>query len=760
MIVNKKNRLSILSLDPKMMYNWEKSEYLFKRILILLMTVMLQSLSVLPVGAQQSVARQWNEMLLEAIRNDFARPTVHARNLFHTSIAMFDAWAVYDDKARPYLLGNQVESFKSEFSGIPAPSDVMLAQNQAISFAAYRLLKHRFANSPGSKESLMRFDSLMNELGYDVMNTGLDYQMGSAAALGNFIGQTLIDFGAQDGSNEILDYKNLVYFPFNGFLNPTLPGTQGINDPNRWQPLTFEFFIDQAGFEIPGGIPEFLSPEWGNVIPFALRESDKTTYQRNGDVYYVYHDPGPPAFLSSDGSGTSAEYIWGHSLVAVWSSHLDVSDGIMMDISPASIGNIESYPKTIQGLRNFYNLEDGGDPSRGHALNPHTGQPYEPQIVPRGDYARVLAEFWADGPDSETPPGHWYTILNYVNDHPQLIKKFQGKGDILSDLEWDIKAYFVLGGALHDAAIAAWSIKGWYDYIRPISAFRYMAEKGQSSDSTLANYSPEGLQLIPGFIEMIGEGDSLAGDQNQHLNKIKVYAWRGPESIYDPRIHVGGVGWILAEEWWPFQRPTFVTPPFAGYVSGHSTFSRAAAEVMTMLTGDPFFPGGMGEFYAEKDEFLVFEDGPSIDITLQWATYRDASDQTSLSRIWGGIHPPVDDIPGRLIGEKVGQAAFDHAMEYIGEQTTATKDEILQTKIRVFPNPVSQEGIIYVDLVALEDSNPFSWRLLDIFGRPVIRWRKSSRKNLQMAGHEIEPGMYLLEFQSQQFHQTIRIVVH
>ena len=40
-----------------------------------------------------SVARQWNEVLLEAIRNDFARPTVHARNLCHVSAAMYDAWA-------------------------------------------------------------------------------------------------------------------------------------------------------------------------------------------------------------------------------------------------------------------------------------------------------------------------------------------------------------------------------------------------------------------------------------------------------------------------------------------------------------------------------------------------------------------------------------------------------------------------------------------------------------------------------------------
>jgi len=85
---------------------------------------------------------------------------------------------------------------------------------------------------------------------------------------------------------------------------------------------------------------------------------------------------------------------------------------------------------------------------------------------------------------------------------------------------------------------------------------------------------------------------------------------------------------------------------------------------MTLLTGDPFFPGGMGEFHVKKNEFLVFEEGPSVDLTLQWATYRDASDQTSLSRIWGGIHPPADDIPGRLIGEKIGVSAFLQAERY------------------------------------------------------------------------------------------------
>lgn len=192
---------------------------------------------------------------------------------------------------------------------------------------------------------------------------------------------------------------------------------------------------------------------------------------------------------------------------------------------------------------------------------------------------------------------------------------------------------------MHDVAITAWGIKGWYDYIRPVSAIRGMAGYGQGSDPDLPSYHELGLPLIPGFIELIEADDPLQGEDGQFIGDIKVYAWRGPDLIEDPLNDVAGVGWIRADYWWPYQRPSFVTPPFAGYISGHSTFSRAAAEVLTALTGDPFFPGGIGEFSCPKNEFLVFEDGPTKDITLQWATYRDASDQCSLSRIWGRHSP-------------------------------------------------------------------------------------------------------------------------
>ena len=107
-----------------------------------------------------------------------------------------------------------------------------------------------------------------------------------------------------------------------------------------------------------------------------------------------------------------------------------------------------------------------------------------------------------------------------------------------------------------------------------------------------------------------------------------------------------------------------MTPPFAAYVSGHSTFSRAAAEVLTEITGSEFFPGGLGEHFFAKEAFLEFEHGPSNDVTLQWATYRDAADEAGISRLFGGIHVACDDFAGRIMGSLIGQGAWAQTQAY------------------------------------------------------------------------------------------------
>jgi hypothetical protein len=274
-------------------------------------------------------------------------------------------------------------------------------------------------------------------------------------------------------------------------------------------------------------------------------------------------------------------------------------------------------------------------------------------------------------------------IANADGEHPKLSKRFGGQGRVLGSLEWDVKIYFALGGAMHDAAIVAWGAKGCYDYVRPVSAIRGMAQRGQSSDPNDPDcrYDADGLAYLDDAADPAGDGskrvidcvragDPLADDpyvlgvDALNVGKIKIFAWRGPAHIRNPVFDVAGVGWVLAEDWWPFQAPTLVTPPFAGYISGQSLFSRTAAEVLTLFTGDAYFPGGMGEFRVARNEFLTVEDGPSVDVTLEWAKFVDASDESSVASVWAGIDSPADDIPGRLIGAKLGPAAFQHASDY------------------------------------------------------------------------------------------------
>ncbi|HAA22510.1 MAG TPA: hypothetical protein DCP28_28490, partial [Cytophagales bacterium] len=672
--------------------------------------------------------------------------TVHARNLFHMSAMMYDIWCAFhpEGSEEPYMLGKTLYGFETSFDGFTPTGDSDSAMNEAISYACYRLISHRFNQAVRRNDILERVTGYMLAQGYDVTFQSRDYSTGNAAALGNYLAAQYINYGRQDGANEP-GYLNENYEPVNEPLAPEIPGivTEDM-DPNRWQPLKFEdvTFVGQSGVISSEIVPSFISAEWGLVDPFALKRTDLSVKERDGREWWVYHDPGPPPYMSTHRKSDTEEYYkWGFSLVSSWSSHLTTSDGVMWDISPASIGNVPDYPNTWAEYEDFYDFMEGGDNSQGWSVNPHTGQPYPSQMIPRGDYTRVLAEFWADGPESETPPGHWYVILNYVNDNPLLEKRIAGEGPELSDLEWDIKSYFLLGGALHDAAVSAWGIKGYYDYIRPISAIRWMAAYGQSSSPFRGSYSQKGLPLIDDRVGLIGNDDDFSRQEN---GPIKLYAWRGHNFLTSAE-GIGGVAWMPASEWWPYQRPNFVTPPFAGYISGHSTFSSAAAEALTLFTGDPFFPGGVGEFFAGQNEFLKFELGPSRDIVLQWATYRDAADQCSLSRIWGGIHPPADDIPGRILGKEVGQDAYALAMQYFGGSVPEPEPEP-EPVLQLYPNPWTQGDLTIAAAYGQRIDAVSMW---DAQGRLIEEYNVTTETgSIVLPQPQVQPGLYILKIYS------------
>lgn len=217
-----------------------------------------------------------------------------------------------------------------------------------------------------------------------------------------------------------------------------------------------------------------------------------------------------------------------------------------------------------------------------------------------GDREKMIAEYWSDGPRSELPPGHWNLFARVVSERD---------GHTIDD---DVKLFFVLNNALCDASIAAWDAKREYDYVRPITAIRFLKQRG------------------------------------------KIRAWAGPYQ---------GIRVIDGADWMPYQAPTFITPPFSEYVSGHSTFSAASAEVLRRFTGSDRF----GHSVTLPAGWSRIEPGatPAQPVTLSWPTFSDAADEAGISRLYGGIHFRQGDLEGRALGRKVGAAAWDRAMEYI-----------------------------------------------------------------------------------------------
>ena len=111
--------------------------------------------------ADKSIARIWNELVLEGIRGDFAKPTVHARNLFHSSILMYDIWAVHDEIADTYFIGKTLNNTFIEFDGFSPFKSKAESVNEAISYAMYRLITHRYSGTPGFDNLYQRMMILM-----------------------------------------------------------------------------------------------------------------------------------------------------------------------------------------------------------------------------------------------------------------------------------------------------------------------------------------------------------------------------------------------------------------------------------------------------------------------------------------------------------------------------------------------------------------------------------------------------------------------
>jgi hypothetical protein len=277
--------------------------------------------------------------------------------------------------------------------------------------------------------------------------------------------------------------------------------------------------------------------------------------------------------------------------------------------------------RTASGAEQAFSLPQWGRVAPFALVTANQFQPPPPSAFPHGSYRKqaleilhmsahltdrqkAIAEYWADGPRTETPPGHWCLIAEFVSRRDGYT------------LEQDVKLFFMLANALMDASIAVWDAKVYYDSARPVTAIRFL------------------------------------------FGGRPVRAWAGP---YQGTQLIDGSTWTSY----------IATPPFAEFVSGHSAFSAASAEILRRFTGSDDFGGEVtiaaGSSPVEPGLF------PRQDVTLSWPAFSDAADEAGLSRRYGGIHFEAGDLEGRTLGRRIAAIVWEKAASYFNGGRSATE---------------------------------------------------------------------------------------
>jgi hypothetical protein len=227
---------------------------------------------------------------------------------------------------------------------------------------------------------------------------------------------------------------------------------------------------------------------------------------------------------------------------------------------------------------------------------------------------KAIVEFMRDGPRSTGQSGHW---LRFAQD----VSRRDRHG-----LDADVKLFFAVANVAMDAFIAAWETKRFYDSSRPWTLVRHYHA-----------------------------GQELRG-------------WRGPGK---------GVSPVRAEDWHPYSPATFITPPFPGYVSGHSAVSAACAKVLELFTGSDTFgvtekrragalteEGFTCEAIQQRDGKVPGKATQGCQVSLKLPTFTATAEMAGLSRVMGGYHIQADNVAGLELGRKVAQFTWPRMQAY------------------------------------------------------------------------------------------------
>ena len=120
--------------------------------------------------------------------------------------------------------------------------------------------------------------------------------------------------------------------------------------------------------------------------------------------------------------------------------------------------------------------------------------------------------------------------------------------------------------------------------------------------------------------------------------------------------------------------------PFPAYTAGHSTFSGAAAAVLSELFGDRV------TFTSEADRHSGLSQRPLSDSLVTkrtFASFEQAAMEAGLSRIYGGIHYSFDNDVGLEAGRSIGRYVVEqwprklHFLNSSNRQMSIVKVQVL-----------------------------------------------------------------------------------
>lgn len=210
---------------------------------------------------------------------------------------------------------------------------------------------------------------------------------------------------------------------------------------------------------------------------------------------------------------------------------------------------------------------------------------------------KAIVELMRDGPRSTGQSGHW---LRFAQD----VSRRDGYG-----IDEDVKLFFAVGNVAFDAFIACWEAKRHYDSARPFALVRACRKGG------------------------------------------KLNAWAGP---------CGGVKELDPENWYPYSPRTFVTPPFPGYPSGHSTASGAAAKMLELFTGSDRYGAVAVRVPGELTEPKCLEK----EVRIELPTFSATAELAGISRVMGGYHIQADNEAGLAMGRAIAEYSWPKYRAY------------------------------------------------------------------------------------------------